>query len=244
MSSAHAAAGSPFSERDLRKVDAVLALGTAAALAWGVLQLGWSPFIVMALFWLENAVIGLFNLIRMLATARLGVAGVVGAVALGAFFTVHYGLFTVAHGVFVVMLFGQDGAAAAKSGLFAPVGSLVKALLAQREAVVAVAAIVLLHANATVRWLLRTRELPPPIKELMTAPYGRIISLHVTLIASGFLVQALGAPTAGALLLVGLKLAYDLRTLRRESDGDGDHEAAVKARRLLVIGRRRLDGRS
>ena len=60
------------------------------------------------------------------------------------------------------------------------------------------------------------REAPPPLKELMGAPYGRIMILHVTLIASGFLVQALGSPVAGALLLVGLKLAYDLVTLRRD----------------------------
>lgn len=246
MSSADSARAAPSSEHSLRLVDILLALGTAVVLAWGVLQLGWSPFIVMALFWVENAVIGLFNLLRMLATgARLGVAGVIGSLALGAFFTVHYGLFTAVHGIFVVMLFGQDsGAAAAKGGLFAPLGSLVEALLAQREAALAILAIVLLQANATARWLLRTRELPPPIKELMTAPYGRIIILHVTLIASGFLVQALGAPAAGALLLVGLKLAYDLRAIRRESQRDGDAEAAVKSRRLLVIGRRRLDGRS
>jgi hypothetical protein len=245
MSFPETASASRYSERSVNKIDVALALGTAAVLAWGVLQLGWSPFIVLALFWVENAVIGLFNLIRILATgARFGVAGMAGALAFGAFFTVHYGMFTVAHGVFVVMLFGPDaGAAAVKGGFFTPVGSLVDALLAQREAALAIAAIVLLQANATVRWLLRTRELPPPIKDLMTAPYGRIIILHVTLIASGFLVQALGAPTAGALVLVVLKLAYDLRAIRRDRDRDGEDEAAVKARRLLVIGRRRCDGR-
>jgi hypothetical protein len=233
-------------EQAARALDLALALATAAVLAWGVLFLGWSPFIVMALFWVENVVVGAFNLVRMLVTgARLGWAGVLGAIAVGAFFTVHYGLFTLVHGVFVVMLFGggEVTRAGATSGLFAPVGAMLKALLAQREGWLAILAIVALHANATIQWLLRTRELPPPIKDLMTAPYGRIVILHVTLIASGFLVQALGAPRAGALLLIALKLAYDLNALRRERQRAGEDEAANKVRRLLVIGRRRLDER-
>jgi hypothetical protein len=55
----------------------------------------------------------------------------------------------------------------------------------------------------------------------MGAPYGRIVVLHVTLIASGFLVQALKAPVAGALLLVALKLGYDLVALRRAQRAAG-----------------------
>jgi hypothetical protein len=68
------------------------------------------------------------------------------------------------------------------------------------------------------------------LKELMGAPYGRIMILHVTLIASGFLVQALQSPVAGALLLVGLKLAYDLVTLRRDRTKEQDQDARANAR--------------
>jgi hypothetical protein len=45
----------------------------------------------------------------------------------------------------------------------------------------------------------------------MFAPYGRIVILHVTIIISGILVLALKAPVLGALLLVGLKLVFDLK---------------------------------
>jgi len=62
----------------------------------------------MALFWFENVVIGGFNVLRMLISGvRMGGAGIVGALFMSAFFTVHYGLFTAVHGVFVVMLFGM-----------------------------------------------------------------------------------------------------------------------------------------
>jgi hypothetical protein len=78
-----------------------------------------------------------------------------------------------------------------------------------------------LHAASFAQWWSSTRVVPIPLKELMGAPYGRIMILHVTLIAGAFLVQALHAPVAGAMLLIALKLAYDLVCLaRRERSGD------------------------
>jgi hypothetical protein len=221
------------SARAAAAFDLALALATAAVIAWGVLALGWSPFVVMLLFWFENVVIGAFNVAKMLATGlRLGAAGLLGAVALSAFFTVHYGLFTAVHGAFVVLLFGgaEVGRSAMDGGLTGPLHSMLDYLFAQREGWLAVLAIVLVHLSGFVQWLARTREAPPPLKELMGAPYGRIMVLHVTLIASGFLVQALQAPVAGALLLVGLKLAYDLVTLGRDRTKDEDQGARAAVR--------------
>ena len=233
-------------ERAVAGLDLALALASAAVIAWGVLVLGWSPFVVMMLFWFENVVIGVLNVVRILvAGARLGGAGLAGAVAVSAFFTVHYGLFTAVHGLFVVVLFGgaELGRDAMNGGLGAPLSAMLHYLFAERDGWLAALAIVLLHVSGLVQWLARTRELAPPLKDLMGSPYGRIVILHVTLIASGFLVQALKAPVAGALLLVGLKLAYDLVTLGRDRRRDEDRLAQEKARRLLVIGRRQLDER-
>jgi hypothetical protein len=207
------------SERVAAGIDRVLALASAVVLAWGVLVLGWSPFVVMMLFWFENVVIGVLHVMKLVVTgARMGAAGLLGGVALAAFFTLHYGMFTAVHGAFVVLLFGSGelGRHAMDGGLSGPVWVMLDYLFAEREGWLAVIAIVLLHASGLVQWLARTRAAPPPLKELMGAPYGRIVILHVTLIASGFLVQALKAPVAGALLLIGLKLAYDLVTLGRE----------------------------
>jgi hypothetical protein len=220
-------------ERALAAFDLALALATAAVIAWGVLALGWSPFVVMALFWFENVVIGGFNVAKMLATGlRLGAAGLAGAVALSAFFTVHYGLFTAVHGMFVVLLFGgtEVGRGAMDGALAGPLAAMLDHLFAERDGWLAVLAIVLVHLSGFVQWLARTRELPPPLKDLMGAPYGRIMILHVTLIASGFLVQALRAPVAGALLLVGLKLAYDLVALRRDRTREQGTDARASAR--------------
>jgi hypothetical protein len=233
------------SEGAAARLDLALALASAAVIAWGVLALGWSPFVVMLLFWFENVVIGVLNLVKMLvAGARRGGLGLAGAVAAGAFFTVHYGLFTAVHGAFVVLLFGgaELGRGALDGGLAAPAFGMIAHLLADRDGWLAALAIVLVHLSGLLQWLGRTRELPPSVKEQMGAPYGRIVILHVTLIASGFLVQALQAPMAGALLLVGLKLAYDLATLKHDRRKEQDEAAQAKARRLLVAGRRQYDG--
>lgn len=232
-----------------RAVDRMLAVATAAIFAWGVLYGGWSVFAVMALFWFENVVIGVFNLARMLTTGlRMGPGGVVGALFIGAFFTLHYGMFTAVHGVFIVGLFGgQQGNAGATGGdLFSPLFSMIDRVVADRDGWLAVLTITLMQAAAFVRWSRATRDQPPPLNALMAAPYGRIMILHVTLIFGAFLATVLKAPVVGALLLIGLKLVYDLVMASRSSQVAGkgsDASSHERVQRLLVIGRRKLDGR-
>jgi hypothetical protein len=226
-----------------RALDAALAIASAAVIAYGVLVLGWPVFVVMALFWFENVVVGGFNVLRMLVSgARMGGAGVIGALAMAAFFTVHYGMFTAVHGVFVVMLFGTPelGREAMSGGFYGPLGTMAGRLFVGGEGWLAMMAIVAVHAVGFAQWAFATRDEPTPLKELMAAPYGRIVVLHVTLIAGGFLIMSLHAPVLGVLLLLALKLGYDLVTLRRGPQKQEEQEAQVRARRLLVAGRRNL----
>jgi len=226
-----------------RTLDAALAIASTVVIAYGVLVLGWSVFIVMALFWFENVVIGGFNVLRMLISgARMGGAGIVGAVFMSAFFTVHYGLFTAVHGVFVVMLFGMPelGREAMNGGLSGPLTQMTERLFTDSEGWLAILAIIAMHAVSFVQWAFATREQPTPLKDLMSAPYGRIVVLHITLIAGGFLIMSLHAPVLGVLLLLALKLGYDLITLRRSPQKQEEHEAQERARRLLMVGRRNI----
>jgi Family of unknown function (DUF6498) len=223
------------------RLDAVLAIGSAAVIAYGVLVLGWPVFVVMALFWFENVVIGGLNVMRMLVSGvRMGGVGVLGALFTSAFFTVHYGLFTAVHGVFVVMLFGLPdmGRDAMDGGLSGPLVRMLEQLASDRGAWLAMLAIVAVQAANFVQWGIATRERPTPLRELMGAPYGRIMVLHVTLIAGGFLVMSLHAPVLGALLLIALKLAYDLVTLRRGPDAGKRTVSGAKAHELMAAGRR------
>jgi hypothetical protein len=194
-----------------RGIDIALAVAAALIVAYGVWVLGWSVFVVIALFWFENVVIGVFNVAKMLITgARTGhTASMIAALALSVFFTVHYGMFTVAHGVFVVGLFGQ-GELGSSQGLFAPLSRMLGYLLADRDGWLAAAGITALQATVFFRWLSATRVEPLLLPALMFAPYGRIVILHVTIIVSGILAGMLKLPVLGALLLVALKLAFDI----------------------------------
>jgi hypothetical protein len=226
-----------------RTLDAALAIGSAAVIAYGVLVLGWSVFTVMALFWFENVVVGAFNVLRMLVSGeRMGITGVLAALFMAAFFTVHYGLFTAVHGVFVVVLFGtaELGREAMNGGLAGPLGRMLEALVSNREGWLALLAIVAVHTAGFAQWVFASRERPTPLNELMGAPYGRIMVLHVTLIAGGFLVTSLQAPALGVLLLIALKLGYDLRALRRAAPADPERAAAGAPSGLLAAGRRTL----
>ncbi len=69
-----------------RSIDMALAAISAVIVAYGVLVLGWSVFVVIALFWFENVVIGVLNVAKMLLSgARIGGAGVIAALALATF---------------------------------------------------------------------------------------------------------------------------------------------------------------
>ena len=203
-----------------RRVDLTLAIAAALVVAYGVLVLNWSVFIVVALFWFENVVIGVFNVAKMLISgARLGSLGLIAALAMATFFTVHYGMFTVGHGVFVASLFGKAELGGSLNGLFAPLGRMLDYLLSDRDGWFAAASIAALQATAFFRWWSATRADLAALPTLMFAPYGRIVILHVTVIAGGLLVGMLGQPVLGALLLIGLKLAFDIASVSRPSSG-------------------------
>jgi hypothetical protein len=50
----------------------------------------------------------------------------------------------------------------------------------------------------------------------MTAPYNRIIVMHLTLIFGGWIILLIGAPTGALILLLLMKTAVDLHAHRHE----------------------------
>jgi hypothetical protein len=171
-----------------------LALAFNAIPLAGVAFWGWSPFELIFLYWLENVIIGVRTFIAILLSGRFHSR--VGAVAASMFFAVHYGIFCLVHGMFVISLFGQSHGAnpheAASFNTAIAIGVL--AIIAWQTALLA------LH-------IYQRDESSPP--ELMFSPYPRIIVLHVTIIGGGFLLMALNSPYAGILVLAILKTAMD-----------------------------------
>jgi hypothetical protein len=146
---------------------------------------------------------------------------------------VHYGMFTVGHGVFVASLFGAAELGGSLNGLFAPLGRMLGYLITDRDGWFAAAGIAVLQAAAFFRWWTETREQPAALPTLMFAPYGRIVILHVTVIAGGLLVGMLGQPVLGALLLIVLKLVFDVASVSKASTGKG-RSPLLSVPRLII----------
>ena len=172
----------------------------------GVLFLGWDLGQIMVLFWAENAVIGFFTLIKLVMMARWM------SLVVGPFFVAHYGGFMAGHFIFVYFLFvrGIDATGSepavlpALKALFIPLWPALAALFVSHG--------VSFFTNYIGRGEYKRHDL----QSVMTAPYKRIVLLHVTLIVGGWLIMALGTPLPALVFLVVLKTVTDLRAHRRE----------------------------
>ncbi|MBK9243874.1 MAG: hypothetical protein IPM30_03290 [Burkholderiales bacterium] len=197
-----------------RQLQQVAATGSAVVMAVGIVLFGWPTFTVLALYWLENVIIGGFTALRILAAG--GATGRYGeSLATTVFFCVHYGLFCAVHGIFVATLFGGIDAV---GGFVEPLLLMIGRIAGDRIGLLVVAAMV--AAAAIDAWQAMAAvdaDDARAVRSIMAEPYGRIVVLHVVLIAGGFLMAALDLPSLAALLLVAVKLLHDLRLLRRRT---------------------------
>ena len=206
----------------------------------GVLWWGWSVLEVLIVYWLESGIVGALNVPKILlagANADEGttltvngrpveLTGRAANVGLAAFFVLHYGIFWVVHGVFVFALplfalgasFGATGAPLAPFGPFGPAVP-VAPLYDVSVATVALAtgSMLLSHGVSFVTNFLGREEYRAVAPDdQMTAPYGRVMVLHATIVFGAFLVATFGSPLPALVLLVLLKTALDVGAHLRE----------------------------
>lgn len=174
---------------------------------FAVIALGWDATPLVFLYWLENLVIGLVTLLRILmAGARSSIAGMGGALFMAAFFTVHYGIFCFGHGQFIVALAGME--ANDVPGFLGPVGLVSYALTTGAAMPFFVLAILAVNLAGLARETLEPGGSPGEIGDIMGAPYGRIVILHIGLFAGFAAMAALGQPMIGVLALILLRVVW------------------------------------
>ena len=205
----------------------------------GVLFLGWSLTTLVALYWLENGVVGVFAVGRILTAAGVSaapppapgslvppnpMAGVgldwLSRLVIVPFFVIHYGIFWFVHGVFVWLalptLFEASGA---------PVGppELSVVLLGG-------AALMVSHgASFALNWLAGGEYRTSTPAAEMGAPYARVIVLHMTILFGAFAVAILGAPIWALVVMVSVKTATDLSAHVRERERAASRALALAA---------------
>ena len=173
----------------------------------GVYLWGWSLTDLLTLYWLENAVVGLFTVLSMIAVRPDGSQfwPLLGAKLFSVpFFLVHYGMFWLGHGLFLRLFFGGSSGGFALTPLQAPftgTGLLVWPL----------ALLLVSHGVAFLTdFLARGEYRTATVNELMMRPYGRVAVLHVTIVIGAFVAAAVG-PSLGVLLVfVLVKIVADV----------------------------------
>ena len=181
---------------------------------YGVVVLGWEAFPLMLLFWLENVIIGVLNAARMLSVDPHDASQWAAKLVMVPFFCVHYGMFTAVHGVFVLSFFGTDA--------FGRVEGLDVLAVAERavhglELEFAVLALAASHLFSFFwNYLHRGEFRRATVPALMMQPYGRVVVLHLAIIGGGFAATALGSPIWALLVLLALKVGFDLRAHLKE----------------------------
>ncbi|HYG23248.1 MAG TPA: DUF6498-containing protein [Verrucomicrobiae bacterium] len=174
---------------------------------FGVLLLKWDVFSLMFLFWVENVVIGLFNVLRMAVVPPTPGFPRATKLFLIPFFCFHFGMFTLVHGIFVLALFGEEPG----GGMSSPNPMLFLNVIREYHLFWAVVGLVASHGVSFVSNFLRGGEYKrADLGRLMAQPYARIFVLHVTILGGGLLMAALKEPFAGLIVLIVLKIMIDL----------------------------------
>lgn len=181
----------------------------------GVVWWDWDLFTILTLYWVENGIVGAFNVPKILRAEGTDLPGAwratlngrpidsLARVPIAGFFGLHYGGFWLGHGVFVVVVLPLIA-----TGLVGgPIGSGPDwGLVAGGAVALAISHGISYRDNYLGRGEFRRAS---PGRQMM-APYGRVVILHLTIILGAALSASLGSPVGALLVLVALKTALDL----------------------------------
>jgi hypothetical protein len=212
----------------------------------GVAFWGWSLMTVLVLYWIESGIVGVLNVFKIARAEgspddpaivadgnriTIRISGVTNPMAKGpiiGFFVMHYGIFWAVHGVFVFLLPLFAGLSSFEPDIGSPgfgfgpmdFGPLTLDGLLLPAALLAASHTISFFTN----YLGRGEYLRTTPARQMISVYGRVVVLHVTIVAGAFVIGFFGTPLAALVLLVGLKTLLDLFFHLRE------HRASASAR--------------
>ena len=202
-------------ERRQSAISQIALIASNSIPLFGVIFLHWQVFPIILIYWLENVVVGGFNVLRMLVADPDNPAVWIGKLFLIPFFCFHFGMFTAVHGTFVFAIFDR-GTIATSHSMF-PTFATVSAAVRHFGIGFAVLALVVSHAASFVwNYILGGEYRRASIAVLMSQPYSRVVVLHVAILGGGILVQALHSPVPALVVLIGAKVWIDLAAHRRE----------------------------
>lgn len=211
----------------------------------GVLFWGWNVATLLVLYWVENGIVGILNVPKILlargpadpSEGELRINGRVSTSNAGAaiFFLIHYGIFWVVHGIFVFSLpafasfasggFGDgsiqqlipDGAGGYVLGSLDTTSSANVRWPDMTAVAWGALGLAISHGSSfVVNYLGRREYLRVSPGRQMFAPYGRLVILHLAILLGAFVSLVIGSPVGALVVLVILKMIVDLTLHLRE----------------------------
>ncbi len=174
----------------------------------GVLFMDWSVFYVLIYYWLESAVVGIFNVVKIVMDTR---SFLFRRIFFALFFIVHFGGFMAGHLLFLFILNGFFTGSSTFS--FSDIFSVISNVL------VYAAALFTSHGISFFTNYIGKKEYKKiELGSLMFAPYSRIVLMHLTILFGMFAAVLTGMNIAVVILFVVFKIFVDLRAHRKEHD--------------------------
>lgn len=204
----------------------------------GAVFFGWDATLVLALFWIENLIIGAFNLLKMILVA--GRKKAFEGFFKSGFFVIHYGLFCVVHGTLLWDIL--DLGELPETSAFTEGSFMLLELLGEGVSVfvgfldlfapfiwLGISALALSHLVSFIEnFILRGEIFDLTTSDLMARPYGQIVVMHVGLIAGALAMEKLGSPVWLLVIIVVLKIVIDSAQHKRR------HKAASAEKPVIA----------
>lgn len=196
-----------FNRANLLKPSVLTLIIANIFLITGVIFWGWDIFLLFVLFWMENLVIGFFTVLKLLCISRHN-AMWVGKITAAIFFCLHYGLFTLVHGMFVFVAFGGEVMSESSSS---EVVAIYRQIVEYQLGWAALALFISHGVSFFFNYISAGEYRQSSLNDVMQQPYGRVVILHLAIIFGGLLVALFGSPTVGLVLLIVFKTVVDIR---------------------------------
>jgi len=176
----------------------------------GVIFLNWNIFSLLLLYWLENIVIGLYNILKIYK-----INGFKNGTQTALFFTLHYGFFIFLHGIFIIMLFASflatSGAEVVSSPFLIKWSSSKEFVSSVGSVLVAFILLIFSHGlSCYINFFKGNEYKKVSINRLFFRPYKRILLTDLAILLGGTIIVFLRPSLWSLALFVILKLFLDL----------------------------------
>lgn len=189
---------------------------------YAVLQGSWEVGSLITLYWAENLIIGFYSLLKILLAGCQSPLSIVGSLLGAVFFCIHYGGFVGVHGLFVLQFFPLSTEQISLDDLHWPLFLVFPEILFRVTSYMFTHMPPLMYGgflmlfvshgiSFVVNHLIRGERHHTNDKALLFSPYGRIVVMHITIIAGAMLVMFMGSNLAFLLILIALKIGLDLK---------------------------------